>query len=312
MRLILLTILLCFTLHDITKADDNEEEVSTEESEVLTVYEIDFDPYTKEEEEENDEEDGNDTTGTTGNTDTTTDGTTTNTNPSTTKGSTTMGSTITTTNGLPLCTTLLNRTPTMATGSTGQTGPTTEGSTVSFNTESTTYSGTTEQECIEVEEEVVESTWKYVPVRIEEDPIGKLPEEWSMCASKFMNIWRNTLSFDSFGSWISSRLVYDIKHRQKHSDREDLKLHGYLYISNVIFCLKSKQNLRIFMQGSVSSTTRLDFFHKFHFESWWHYCWGFDLKNGNISLVVNGDIALNSFNKYMLEVKMAVLVCSIN
>ena len=246
MRVILKSLILSLAFYSIIEAVENEED--KEEEVVLTVYEIDPDPFTNHTKEEKEDEAEKDTAttdttvntasttanadSTTVNTGTTTEDTTRHTSPSTTHGSTTA-----TTGGRPLCTTLQLATATSTTRSElpEKTEPTTE-STVSFNTESTTNGGTTEQECVEAEDETEEiiSDWKHVPLAIENDPIGKLPEdEWSICGSKFFNIWTRYAEFPSFGSWLSFSIQYESRHNLEHTDREDQKLWGYIWVSNV-------------------------------------------------------------------------------
>ena len=195
-----------FPLLLLSRAEESEES----EEPVLLVYHVNPNPYTKPPEEDMADND----TVTTMTTDATTD------NYSTTTPGTSPGTSTRT----PVCST------TTMSGSTGSTG----------SSDTTTPSGTTTTVCQDPPPDVVEEEPKNLAAVIENDPIGKLPEdEWSLCASKFYNIWTQSRASlylqngDKAEYWFYISPSFRSVHFKKHTDTEDQKLYGYMYFNDV-------------------------------------------------------------------------------
>ena len=207
---------------NIALTDDNEDQ-----GPVLTVYHIHPDPYSAPPVEDTADDP---TTDTTANTATTID------DASTTHSSTTKGIATKTTDRRPLCSTLKLETTTAS-----QSTETTEGT---GSTVSTTNSGITPVDCDEPKQDsIAEEVPSSMPAVIENDPIESLPaDEWSICGSKFYNIWTLTDKLPTFkngeNNWAWCDFAFNRRHTLEHADRGDQQLYGYFYVSNVSNCIK--------------------------------------------------------------------------
>jgi hypothetical protein len=216
---LLLCLFFCYLMNRVL-AEEN-----TDKDPVLTVYHVHPNPYTKPPVEDIAEDQTTETTETTAKTAGTVDDT------SHALFSTTQGRTTQTTKRRPLCSTLKLDSTTEATP--GEMG----------STESTSI-GTTTVDCEEPDQGTLVEDAPSIPdsvyASIENDPIEKLPEEqWTICGSKYFNIW--TLSTrlltlkNGDRSWVSGSFGYDNKNNLEHTDIEDQKLYGYIwvYVSNI-------------------------------------------------------------------------------
>jgi hypothetical protein len=218
----LLCLFFCY-LMNIVLAEENKDK-----DPVLTVYHIHPNPYTKppvKDTAEDQTTEITETTETTGKTAGTVDDT------SNALSSTTQGSTTQTTKRRPLCSTLKldSTTPMYSTeANPGEMG----------STESTSI-GTTTVDCEEPDQDSVVEDAPSIPyleyASIENDPTEKLPEDqWTICGSKYFNIWTLSTTLLTFKNgdrtWVSGSFEYDNKNNLEHTDKEDQKLMGYIWV----------------------------------------------------------------------------------
>ena len=213
----LLFCLLFCNIENTALTDENEDQ-----GPVLTVYHIHPDPYSEPPVEDTTDDPI---------TETTDDTATTIDDASPPLSSTTEGITTQTTNRRPLCSTLKLETTT-----TSQSTETTEGT---GSTVSTTNSGTTPVDCDEPKQDsIAEEVPSSMPAVIENDPIESLPaDQWSICGSKFYNIWTLNYKLPTFKNgekeWTRCDFSFNKRHKLEHADRGDQQLYGYFYVSNV-------------------------------------------------------------------------------
>ena len=212
-------------------ADEN-----TDIDPVLTVYHVHPNPYSEPPVEDTAEDQ---TTETTKTSETTANNSGTVDDTSQALSSSTPGTTTQTTKRRPLCSTLkLDSTTAMY-----STEATPE---VMESTESTSI-GTTAVNCEDDQDSVVEeapSRPYSVYASVENDPIEKLPEDqWTICGSKYFNIWTLSTQLLTFKNgdrtWVSGSFEYGKKNNLEHTDKEEQKLTGYIwvYVSNINYCV---------------------------------------------------------------------------
>ena len=128
-------------------------------------------------------------------------------------------------------------------------------------------------------------------VTIGQDPRGKLPPKFTICASFYFGLRTRVTQR-------KAKLVLDIRGpKAPKEELEESKAH-YLKITMLLEYSTMKNTGFVV---TASATKALYRFGQVNIEKWNHICASVDAISGFLSIVINGEVAFNEINKFLIN-----------